>query len=96
MNNFKDFKNLTPFQKAAFIAISERIKGTKTVSINADNELLIWKNTERGLTNIIIHEENDIAFSFISAKGSEEKDIFYFTDKDTDFDKLVEDFETKG
>ena len=57
---------------------------------NADEELLMYRNTKEGLTNIIINPDDCIAFSFIST-GSK-KDIFYFISLDGDFEQLIYHF----
>lgn len=60
-----------------------------------DNDICIWRNTPRGLTNLIISTEECLTFSFISAKGSEEKDVLYFNKEIGDLSRMVKDFAEK-
>ena len=39
------------------------------ISITDDNDLLVWRNTEQGLTNIIINNDG-IAYSYIAKDKS--------------------------
>ncbi len=56
---------------------------------NNDDELLLFRESENGLTNLIINPEEDIAFSFIGKSG--EKTLNFFTEND-DFEKLAFNF----
>ncbi len=55
-----------------------------------DNELLLYRETEKGLINIIINSEDCIAFSFIPSNDEQRK--LYFIYQDGDFEMLAYDF----
>ena len=57
---------------------------------NVDNELLLYRETEKGLINIIINPEDCIAFSYIP--NNDEQRQLYFVHQDGDFEKLTYDF----
>lgn len=93
--------NITPFQKEMLDRIFDefnnirlsidpkRLKPFESF-LNNDDELLLFRETEFGITNIIINPEECIAFSFISNKTKERK--FYFVEILGDFEKLAYDF----
>jgi hypothetical protein len=56
---------------------------------NDDNELLLYRNTELGLINIIIHSDESLAFSFIPNEG---QSTLYFMEKGGDFETLAFNF----
>ena len=60
-------------------------------AFNNDSELLLFRKSESGLTNIIINPDDCIAFSYIP-NSSAEKRIFYFLEQNGDFEKLAYDF----
>jgi hypothetical protein len=55
-----------------------------------DDELLLYRQSESGLINILINSEECIAFSFIPNKEGQRK--FYLIYNEGDFEKLVYDF----
>jgi hypothetical protein len=55
-----------------------------------DDELLLYRQSESGLINILINSEECIAFSFIPNKEGQRK--FYLIYDEGDFEKLVYDF----
>ena len=57
---------------------------------NEDNELLLYRETDKGLINIIINPEDCVAYSFIP--NTDEKRKFYFIHQDGDFETLAYDF----
>lgn len=58
--------------------------------LNEDDELLLFRESENGLINIIINPEDCIAFSFISNDDQQRK--FYFLDENGDFETLAYNF----
>jgi hypothetical protein len=58
---------------------------------NDDEELLLFRESEKGLINIIIHSEDCIAFSYIPNK-IDDKRLLYFLDRNSDFETLAYDF----
>lgn len=58
---------------------------------NTDEELLLFRESETGLINIIIHSEDCIAFSYIPNKV-DDKRLLYFLDYKSDFEALAYDF----
>jgi hypothetical protein len=56
----------------------------------ADEELLLFRETEAGLINIIINSDECIAFSFIPNNDGKRK--LYFIYNEGDFEQLVYDF----
>lgn len=58
--------------------------------LNEDNELLLYRETENGLINIIINPNECIAFSYIP--NNEENRQFYFINIDGDFETLAYNF----
>jgi len=61
--------------------------------LNEDDEFLIYRKSGLGLTNIIIHDEECIAFSFIGKNPGERELIFL--DDDIDYEKLAYKFFAK-
>lgn len=58
--------------------------------LNDDEELLLYRKTETGLINIIIHSEGCVAYSFIgTAVTCQVLEFFY---EDSDFESLVYKF----
>jgi len=96
------YEKLTPFQKDflnkifnAFNNIRINIDPNRLKPFNHffndDDELLLYRNTEkRGLINIIINPEDCAAFSFIPKDEQNRK--FYFIYEGGDFEKLTYDF----
>ena len=58
---------------------------------NNDNELLLYRKSKKGLTNITINQEELIVFSYIPFDVNEEKK-FYFLSEESDFETLSYDF----
>lgn len=61
---------------------------------NSDDELLLFRKTDIGLTNITINPEECISYSFIPKNFNEERK-FYFLDQEGDFEILSYDFLSK-
>jgi len=58
--------------------------------LNEDGDLLLFRESEKGLFNIILHQENDFAFSFI---GNQEGNILeFYTIEECDFETIVLNF----
>lgn len=96
-NILKSYPHLTTFQKEALQGIisafdqirkqidPDRLKDFK-VSINEDGDLLLFRQSAKGLTNLIIHEEDDFAYSFI---GLKEGRTLKFFENNTDFESVA-------
>jgi hypothetical protein len=56
-----------------------------------DDELCIFRNSDNGISNIIIHEDGSLAISFIGYKNSNKKDLFEFyeSEDDTDYESIA-------
>lgn len=96
------YKGLTDFQKDvldklfnAFNSIRVKIDPNRLKpfkhSINVDNELLLFRNTEQGLTNIIISPDECLAYSFIG-KGLNTGRVLEFYEIQGDFELLAYHF----
>ncbi len=59
---------------------------------NNDDELLLYRETEKGLTNIIINPDECIAYSFIPNNNTDLNRVLYFVGEDGDFERLAYDF----
>jgi len=95
------YENLTDFQKEILMNIFNEFNNIRESIdpnrlqpfkhyLNQDDELLLYRDTEHGLTNIIINPDECIAFSYIPK--SDEKRNLYFIALDGDFEKLAYDF----
>ncbi|HEY0297987.1 MAG TPA: hypothetical protein VGB84_02085 [Arachidicoccus sp.] len=84
------YPNLTEYQKDAlerlfdkFITIKETVDPARIQSFQydytEDEELLLYRITDRGITNIILNSDECIAFSFIP-KTNGVKDVFFIID----------------
>lgn len=96
------YENLTGFQKQmlnavfnAFNNLRKEIDPDRLKSFehyfNQDNELLLFRSTERGIVNIIFNPEDCIAYSFISKEHGGDVLKFYYSDQD-DFEGLAYNF----
>lgn len=95
------FEKLTDFQKEILTNIFNEFNNIR-INIdpnrlkpfeyyyNADEELLLYRETKSGLINIIINADECLAFSYIP-KG-DEKRVFYFLQQNGDFEKLAYNF----
>lgn len=91
---FKNGEYLTDFQKDSLGKIfmefdkirklidPHRLKEFDCFFNSEDEEFLLYRNSNKGLTNVIIHDEELIAFSFIPKKIDEEKVLTYFEGND--------------
>ncbi len=97
-------KRLTLFQKdhisrilEVFSTIADEIEPERLTSfnyfLNDDDEFLIYRNSRVGLTNIIIHDEDCLAFSFIGKKPGDRELVFY--EEHIDYEKLAYKFFAK-
>lgn len=66
-------------------------KTTDCISVNStpDNDLLLYRRSSKGLVNIIIHPEDDFAFSFI---GKGDRVLEFYSPDTVDFTKLAQKF----
>jgi len=94
-------ETLTDFQKEALKKIFEQFNIIRTSIdpkrlksfehyLNDDHELLLFRESEDGLLNIIINSDECIAFSFIP--NNHDRREFYFITIDGDFEKLAYNF----
>jgi hypothetical protein len=61
--------------------------------MSIDSDLLLYRETEIGLTNLIIHPDDDFAISYI---GKKEGDTLEFYELHTaDFEKIIFTFLSK-
>jgi len=95
------YESLTAFQKDVLYKIFSEFNHIRTTidpkrlksfthDLNEDEELLLFRESENGLINIIINPEDCIAFSFIP--NNEQKRTFYFIDQNGDFETLAYNF----
>jgi hypothetical protein len=96
------YSELTEFQETILLKIFKEFNNIRlnidpnrlkefSHYFNSDGELLLFRNTDLGLINIIINPEDCAAFSFIpNDKGQNRR--FYFVDQDGDFEILAYDF----
>lgn len=54
--------------------------------INEDGDLILYRTSGYGLTNLIIHEEEDFAYSFIGTSHGRELEFY---DEEADFEKIA-------
>ncbi len=90
LSEFQQKALLTLFQEFDIIRSlidPNRLKSFDS-SMNEDKELLIFRKSSLGLTNIIIHDDECIAFSFIPY-NSENKTILEFVQNPAELDKLA-------
>lgn len=98
------YESLTPFQKDMLHKIFTEFNNIRTTidpkrlksfdhHLNEDEELLLFRESENGLINIIINPEDYIAFSFIPSGEKSRK--FYFIDENGDFETLAYNFFSK-
>ncbi|SFD27048.1 hypothetical protein SAMN05518672_1011379 [Chitinophaga sp. CF118] len=96
------YDGLTGFQKNMLANIFDEFQNVhKTIDpkrlrsfehyFNDDNELLLFRETENGLINIIINPDECAAFSFIP-NNSEEQRQLYFIYPEGDFETLTYNF----
>ena len=100
-NILLNYENLTMFQKEMLNIIYNEFNNIR-INIdpnrlkpfqhyfNEDDELLLYRETTKGLINIIINPEDCVAYSFIP--NTDEKRKFYFVHQDGDFETLAYDF----
>ncbi len=92
---------LTDFQKEILNKIFSEFNNIRTTIdpkrlksfehyLTADDEFLLYRETENGLINIILNPEDCLAFSFIPNNG--EKRQLYFIHQDGDFETLAYNF----
>jgi hypothetical protein len=100
-NVFLKYDSLTEFQKEMLIKIFDEFNQIRTSIdpkrlksfdhyLNTDDELLLYRETENGLINIIINPEDCIAFSFIPDNSDQRQ--LYFIHQDGDFERLAYNF----
>ncbi len=94
------YEALSPFQEKILSEIIEQFNQIRTKidphrlkdfrhGINDDKELILYRSSPSGLTNLIIHGEEEFAYSFI---GYHQGDELKFFTLDADFEKIVYDF----
>jgi hypothetical protein len=84
-----DYPELSDFQNESLFSIFKRLDEIRRLIdpnrlasfdyyVNdEDGELLLFRNTTQYVVNLIIHQEDDIAFSVIS-KTNQEEDVLHF------------------
>lgn len=82
-------KIINELNQIKLIIDPNRLKSFKHI-LNDDNELLLFRENNNGLINIIIYTDGDFAYSYI---GNKEGNILkFYTILDCDFEKLVLNF----
>ncbi len=95
--------NITSFQRdilhkifVAFNDIRTKIDPKRLASFeyafNDDSELLLFRNTQKGLTNIIINPDECFAFSFIPKNPDNKKSLTFYEEDYQDFEGLAYQF----
>jgi hypothetical protein len=67
----------------------ERLKGFKHL-LTEDMELVLFRRTEHGLTNLVIDSEEGIAYSYIGEANK--KKVLEFYNQDADFEDIAFSF----
>jgi hypothetical protein len=103
-NSIQSLKYLTKEQKNVigiiydeFVKVLDRSNFTLyepfNYSINIDGDLLLFKRSEKRLTNIIINTDGfDTAFSYIPVSNNEKCILYFVYEGEGTFEKLVYDF----
>lgn len=60
--------------------------------LNDDDELVLFRNTERGLTNLIINPDECFAFSYIPKNPENKKSLNFYDENFNDFEGLTYKF----
>lgn len=92
------YNNLTSFQIKVLTNVIDKLNYVKTEidpkrlkdfkhCMNEDGDLLLYRESDNGLINIIIHTEEDIAYSFIG--NTQGNDLDFYTINNCDFEKLI-------
>lgn len=95
------YDSLSEFQKDMLYKIFEALNKVRHLIdpnrlrpfeqyLNSDEELLLYRNTDNGLTNIIINPDECVAYSFINKEKNER--VLLFFDENSDFESLVYKF----
>jgi hypothetical protein len=61
-------------------------------SFNSDDELVLFRNTNKGLTNIIINTDECFAFSFIPKDLLQKKSLNFYYEDFNDFEGMAYQF----
>jgi len=96
-----DYDTLTEFQIIVLSKIIDQLNNVRLVidpnrlkdfkhCINDDADLLLYRESAKGLINIIIHSEDDFAYSFIGNTSGNK--LEYYTIEDCDFEEIVLNF----
>lgn len=100
LNQISTSYDLTDYQRSILFSLFVAFDKIRTVidplrlksfdyGLNEDDELVLYRNTENGLTNLILFPEECFAFSFISKDGKRRIPMsFYYEDFD-DFEKIA-------
>lgn len=59
---------------------------------NEEDEFLLYRSSNEGGTNIIIHENKVLAFSFIGINSDEKDELSFYEEDNVDFEKLAYSF----
>jgi len=97
----KTYNDLTDFQIDVLTLIMDQLNELRISSdpkrlkdfyhgLTPDCDLLLYRENENGLINIIIHPEDNFAFSFIGNK--EGRRLEFHKPEDADFEKIVLEF----
>jgi len=99
----KDYPDLSQFQIKNLVMIFERFdKIRQLIDPNRlksfdyyvnedDNELLLFRDTSQYVVNLIIHQEDDIAFSVISKSNSND-DKLHFLENESEIEGILYSF----
>lgn len=103
-NSILNLKDLTEDQKKVINIIYDEffkalyrsnftIYETFNYSINVDGDFLLFKRSEKRLTNVIINTDGfDTAFSYIPVSNTEKCILYFVYEGEGTFEKLVYDF----
>jgi|688.fasta_scaffold318702_3 hypothetical protein len=85
---------LTKFQLLRWKTLNPLlVDGTYETTINFDHELLVYRKSDMGLHNIIIHMDTDIIYSFIGFDGT--KELEFYTEETINPEELIKRFYEK-
>lgn len=78
-----------------FVYLKKKIEPDRLASFRIDKaldgEICLSRRTELGLTNVIIHDDGTLAFSFIAGRGVAKQDMLEFFDEENvaDWEQLT-------
>lgn len=100
----KQYDELTEYQLTVLARIIDKLNDVRIIvdpnrlkdfknSITDDGDLLLFRENETGLINIIIHPEDDFAYSFIG--NIEGRNLDFYDLETADFESIVLNFLSK-